>query len=156
MMLDVEINPGTNTRSSESEEESTPEEKNEERIDQTINESLKILQEKKDELDNEDIEEIAELLSSFQWSKKVKQIINRRVADEEKGKRKGGPGRGKTKEEQMKKEIDLAIEIIENNVEFLPEDIKIRILEIFFKLVLQFPTESISKRLEVQHEVIEM
>ena len=89
MMLDVEINPGTNTRSSESEEESTPEEKNEERIDQTINKSLKILQEKKDELDNEDIEEIAELLSSFQWSKKVKQIINRRVADEEKGKRKG-------------------------------------------------------------------
>ena len=128
-MLDVKINPGTNTRSSESEEESTPEEKNEERIDQTINESLKILQEKKDELDNEDIEEIAELLSSFQWSKKVKQIINRRVADEEKGKRKGGPGWGKTKEEQMKKEIDLAIEIIENNVEFLPKDIKIRILE---------------------------
>ena len=36
-MLDVKINPGTNTRSSESEEESTPEEKNEERIDQTIN-----------------------------------------------------------------------------------------------------------------------
>ena len=92
-----------------------------------ITKSIRTLEERKDDLDEDDVASLVKIVTSFHWDNSIQMTVKSHLELIEGIKKHPGTGRGNTNEKMRMKKLEESLEVIEKNEEFLSEKMKTKL-----------------------------